>query len=449
MSRRGRLAALTLFFAACAAYGSFVPLVWRDIAWREGLDRFWRMPFTPLEHLWTGDFFTNILVFLPIAFFATGWVTSRRADLKVCATHSNEATQHAPTVSDVAQTFRSAGLIVTACALFSAFLELGQIYIAARTSSWSDIFAQTLGAILGVAVWAAAGARLVTWAASPLRAASRADRVHQLLVFYAAVWLVLSALPLFFPRLAHPQLYSWREQLDVSQLMLLGPLLVAGLAAVPLGALGALVARRLEGSWKAIVVAASGPVLLVVADIISQEQLLPTRGHRLAGLAGFSAGWMVLSPLGDRVRAWASRRRTLVFAGGLAALSGLLVLQYWAPFNFGVRPAALEFRTRILYERAPLHRYYWAPPLVALGEVVQLLLLAGLFGALIRGVSSSRRRLPVAACSLLTAVVFTVIEWGQLSLPARRADPTDVMIAAAGALIGAIVARALEHDGSS
>lgn len=414
MTRRAKLAALAAFFVACAAYGSFVPFQWRDIGWVEGLSLFARMPFRPFEHLGSGDFFTNILVFLPIGFFAMGW-------------------------------WRSAFAVVVACALFSAALELGQIYIAARTPSWSDIFAQALGAIVGVVAWLAVGERAIAWATRPLRAATREERLYQLLLLYAAGWLVLSVLPLFFPRLAHPQLELWRARMDFSPLTLAGPIVIAGLSAVPLGILGALsIPSRRASSLRGAAAALIGPVLLIAADRFRQVVFIPTDGHLAASLVGFVAGWIVMSPLGARIRQHVTSYAARWRGTALVALTALLALHYWAPFNFGVRPSALEFRLRILYERAPFHRYYWTPPLIALGEVVTLLMLGALFTALLRLAPVGGRRLTTPSSVAITTTVFAIVEWGQLHLPARRADPTDVMLAALGAVMGAVAARALE-----
>jgi VanZ family protein len=424
MTRRARLAVLTALFVGCAAYGSFVPLVWRPLSWSAGLARFMHLPVKPFEHLWTGDFFTNILVFLPIGFFALGWTTSSKADPKVCARSQGVATV----------------LVVLSCGLLSGLLELGQIYIVARTPSWSDVFAQTLGAVVGVTLWLTAGTSLVTWVASPLRAHSRDQRLHQLLALYATGWMALAALPIFFPRIAHPLLNELRSRMDLSPLSLLGPLVVAAVGAIPLGVFGARMARRED--WRGVVAAAGGPVLLVLADRVRQVQFLPAEGHLAANLVGFAIGWLAAAPPAARLRAWCATRAPIAVGAALAAAIGLVVVRYLAPFNFGVRPAVLEWRIRVLYERAPFHRYYWTPPLIALNEAVTLMLLGGLCGALLRRLRS--RRLSVAACTALTTLLFTAIEWWQLYLPARRADPTDIMLAAAGAFVGTVVSRAIE-----
>jgi VanZ family protein len=128
----------------------------------------------------------------------------------------------------------------------------------------------------------------------------------------------------------------------------------------------------------------------------------------------------------------------------LAGWLGLVVLQYWAPFDFGVSAHALGQRIAVLYTRAPFHRYYWLPPLMALSEVLTLLLLALGTSVLISLVRPSRRpQLPARTPVLLTTLIFALVEWGQLYLPSRRADPTDVVIAAAGAFMGTVIARAL------
>jgi VanZ family protein len=335
--------------------------------------------------------------------------------------------------------------VVAGSALLSTALELGQIYIAARTPSWSDVFAQTLGALVGVTLWNGVGNALLQAVARPVQARSATERGHAMLGLYAAGWMGLRALPLVFPRFAHPLLEHWRSRLEFSPLLLVGPFLVHALAAVPLGVLLALFTARLRGIRRVLSIVA-GTALVTSADAVRQVQLLPTDGHLAAALAGLALGWVVASPAGARLRAWSRVRASGAALTGLAMTTALLVVHYWAPFNFGVRPRALDARIRILYERAPFHRYYWTPPLIAVGEALTLALLGGLFSLLLAFWRPAGRRLPAGLRVAITAATFVAIEWGQLYLPGRRADPTDVMIAALGASIGALAARGLEES---
>jgi len=429
MSRRARLTGLALFFIACAVYGSFVPLRWRPIAWMDGLHRFARMPVEPGLPLFNGDFFTNVLVFLPIGFFAAGAACGPKGP-------RYERWNDRP--------FAITAAVLMGSAALSTLIELGQVYVRARTPSWSDVFAQTFGGSAGAVLWVLMGAAAIDWLASALRAPYREDRLLRLLGLYAAGWTVYAALPTVFPRLVHPQLHLWMARQDISRLVLAGPLLIAALAAVPVGGFAGLLTARARFRWAAGPLAATGVALLVFADRVRQVSFVPTDGHLAAGLLGYSCGWLLAGVGRGRLAKLQPGQTRWMTVVALTGWLALVVLQYWAPFDFGVSAHALDQRIAILYTRAPFHRYYWLPPLVALGEVMTLLLLALGTSVLFSFVRLSQRQmLSARATVLLTTLIFTLVEWGQLDLPARRADPTDVVIAAAGAFTGIVVARAL------
>lgn len=429
MSRRS-LSGLALFFVACAIYGSFVPLRWRAIGWTEGLQQFARMPVQPAAvHVFNGDFFTNVLVFLPIGFFAAGAACGPKGP-------RYERWNSRP-IAVVAT-------VLIGSAVLSTLIELGQVYLRARTPSWSDVVAETLGGSAGAVLWLLVGVAAIDWLASSLRAPSREDRVLRLLAVYVAGWAVCGFLPMAFPHLAHPDLYLWRVPKHVSRLALAGPLVIAALAAMPVGGFAALLAARARFGWAAGPLAATGVGLLVFADRIRQVSFVSTDGHLAAGLLGYSCGWLLASLARPRLSNWPLRPTRWWPVMALAGWLALVVLQYWAPFDFGVSAHALGQRIAVLYTRAPFHRYYWLPPLVALSEVMTLLLLALGTSLLLSLARPSRHHLLSARSAvLLTLLIFTLIEWGQLYLRSRRADPTDVLIAAAGAFMGAVVARAL------
>lgn len=425
MTRRFRLGALAAVCAAGAAYGSFVPLRWHDLTWAEGFHRFLRLPFGA-HPLVSGDFSTNVLVFLPIGFLAAG----------ALAPYAPRAWHLLP--------------VVAGCLLLSTSIEFLQVFIRARTASWNDVIGQGLGGLLGAALWVLAGPRAGEWIAGIWRSEPREQRVFRLLVLYGAGWLGMSALPLVFPRLAHPQLALWRDQIVFSQALLAGPIVLAGLAALPLGVLAAMAVQRGPSRALGPVVVAGSIGLLVAADRVRQVGFLPTDGHLGASLLGFAVAYALAGAA--RGSAFLARPKVVrrCVQGGLLAVLAVLALHYWAPWNFGVSAESMELRVRILYERAPFHRYYWLPPLIALGEIVTVVLLAATVAALLWWLRLLTGRAPRSGFVAGAAVaVFTLVEWGQLYLPGRRADPTDVLLAAAGAAMGIAVARALEGSALS
>lgn len=434
MSRRARLSWLALLFMACAAYGSLVPLRWRPIGWTEGLRRAAAIPVEPVWHLFNGDFFTNVLVFLPIGFFAAGALPARSTGR-----------------ADAHERWRSvtvAVAVLVGCGVLSLVIEVGQVYVRDRTPSWSDVYAQTFGGVAGAVLWVLAGLAAIEWVAGALRAPSREDRALRLLGLYAAAWTIYSMVPIVFPRLAHPLLHLWTARLQLPRLVLAGPMMVATLSAMPVGAWAALAGARPGRAWSTGLLAAAGVGVIFLADSVRQVAFMPSDGHLAAGLVGYSIGWLFAVTGASRVATWTSGTRPTVLVSALAALLALVALLYWAPFNFGIAERGLDQRIRVLYLRAPFHRYYWLPPLVALGEVTTLAMLSMGTSLLVAlAFRGSQRVLAARTPVLVTTLVFTIVEWGQLYLPSRRADPTDVLIAALGALVGVTIARAL--DGQS
>ena len=425
---------LSLLCVACAAYGSFVPLRWRPIGWVEGLRRAAAIPLEPVWHVFNGDFFTNVLVFLPIGFFAAGAISGTEGPT---FDRSHERRRLSPYSAVLA------GAVLSGSLLLSALLELGQVYIRDRTPSWSDVYAQTLGGTAGAVLWPLIGAATVQWINGAFGASTRQERVFRLLGIYVAGWATYVLLPTVFPHLAHPQLHLWIAPNDLSRLALAGPLSIAALSAIPVGAYALLSSRALPW-WLAASMAVAGFGLLALADRVQQVSVMPADGQFAAGVLGFSSGWLAVGFGWQRMSRCSPEATRRLLLAGLAGLLAVVALCYWAPFDFRVSGQALERRVTVLYTRAPFHRYYWLPPLVALGEILTLTLLSMTTSLLISLASSARGRAPSPRTAILvTTAVFAIVEWGQLYLPSRRADPTDLLIASVGALVGAAVGRAL------
>jgi VanZ family protein len=89
--------------------------------WRR-LDSWSRMPSYP-------DFFSNILLFVPLGYGVIG--TLRRADAGM-----------------------KAALLTVALVLgFSLALEMSQLFVSGRFATVSDVLAHAIGAIVGIACW--------------------------------------------------------------------------------------------------------------------------------------------------------------------------------------------------------------------------------------------------------------------------------------------------------
>lgn len=424
MTRRATCLALALLAFLFLLYGSIVPLHLREqTGWTDAIARLGALPFDPTSFPLTGDFFVNVLVFVPIGFFATGAAAPRSRRIPAAAFVS----------------------VFTFYAIAAALLEFSQLFVQNRTASWSDVVAMGVGGIAGTLLWIVAGVKAVEWLNSTLTM-SRRPRLFRLMGLYSAGWLGVGLLPLLFPKFAYPLVDSiWLRTNHEPQLIeTLASVLVTALSAAPVGACLAVIGRRMS-HLRAAALLVGGAVTAVLLAAIQQVAPSVPASSGTAAAVGFLLGaWIAWGSPGPSAQI-ALMRSGRWRAPLIVLWCGLLALHAWAPFDFGVPAASLDLRVRILYERVPLYRYYWAPPLVALNMALTVFLLAVPIGALLRLISwPGAKRLPPVACVLLATTLFALLEWGQLYLPARRADPTDVIIAAVGAFIGVLLAEGAE-----
>ncbi len=118
----------------------------------------------------------------------------------------------------------------------------------------------------------------------------------------------------------------------------------------------------------------------------------------------------------------------------------VLAVIFWYPFDFNLDRAFLRERVE-LFDRVPFHNYYYGTEFRAITEVLHkvvffapLGILLGVIGLPIRHPSFRRLfSLFVLAAIVTTAVV---IELGQVALPDKLPDSTDIVLECLGGLAG-------------
>jgi VanZ family protein len=419
MTRRGWAALLAVATTLLLCYGSLVPFRWHeDMTLADAWQRWDDLRRSPESGAWRGDFVVNVLVFLPFGLSLAAAI----------APHSTRAGLAALPAIGIA-TFG-----------FGALLEFSQLFIRGRTASMSDVWALGFGGVVGALLWTTAGPAACDRVTRILAAADSRQRASFALAAYALLWVAVGLLPLGFPEYAYPLVRSvWLFRAPESTFSLwLTDWILSAVAVAPIGAtLGSADFIRRNG-WRVAAALSAAAVLLLALDAlrqISPFDVGPEPASRMAGLiGGFWVGrrWR-LQPISS-----AESRLLLV------AWCVLIVAAAWAPFDFGISTTLAEERMRIVYQRAPFARHYWAPPLVALNIVMTVMLLGAGLGVLLDRVMRWRMALSVT----LSTMLFAVLEWGQIYLPGRRADPSDVVIAAIGAFIGVQLARAVSASRS-
>jgi glycopeptide antibiotics resistance protein len=125
----------------------------------------------------------------------------------------------------------------------------------------------------------------------------------------------------------------------------------------------------------------------------------------------------------------------------------VLAALFWYPFDFHLERSFARERLELL-RRPPFHAYWIGSEYRALTEVLhKTVFLAPLGAALAIAVLSIRRRrtraVAAAGAFLIIVAAAVVIELGQVLLPGKVPDSTDVLLMTAGGSIGFLAVRAL------
>jgi glycopeptide antibiotics resistance protein len=418
---------------AALAYGSLVPF---DLAWpRTFAPLAWlpllRPPWPPASRT---DVFVNIATGIPLGFFLTGAVAPVDARMPLR---------------------RVGAFVLAASAALGMILELLQVLSPTRLGSWADVWAQLLGASIGLLAWRVLGPAGVRWRRGTVRETDPIAFVARLLPLYLPIYLSLQLIPL-------GEATRRSEQVIQSPVPIwfhfdytfhdFRAFAATALVTAPVGALAVLGWGRRRPERRLAAALALGAALSVAVEI---GQGFLAWGHAtLPDIVAAVIGVAIGAVTGDDF----SRLRTpavppagrWVRRAAIGAWLLALVAQYWQPFHVH---GGREFLTTRLHEVQWIPFAYYYPayasaPLRALHEIVRRSLAGVPLGVLLRlpasgiePVADSRRR---ALITLGTAAaVFTGIELGQVLLPTRYPDVTDVLLGVTGALVGSGAVAAL------
>lgn len=418
-----RHAKLALAWAAFVAYGSLVPLEYKPHpdAWQAFLH-------TPWLQLGVGsraDWVANILLYLALAYFATGAVLTSRIPAAIRLV--------------------LLGLVLSACLAMAVGIEYLQLFFPPRTVSRNDLLAEGIGTALGALFWFISGRRIARmWERF---VAGGAQSMRALLALYAIGYLAISFFPYDFlvstaelgAKLAKPGSVSLGPGLTCGKPFTCGVKLVAEtVLVIPVGVLLVLVtrsgrraARRIGTAGGFVAGAAIGllveAVQILLASGATQGISILTRGLGTAwgvALASSPAGhWLRYSPA-------SLRRATFIalpfYLALVLALNDVLPLQLQPLWAATEKLADLRF--------LPFYYHYYTSETAALRS---LLFVAGsyapigLIAALAWPAQHRRTAWPGA---FVAAALCLGVEILKLFSVGKRPDPTNLLIAAASAL---------------
>lgn len=414
---------LLVLYGLFVIYGSLVPLRYVDRPFADALHAFQNIRFLELGIDSRADWMANLLLFVPLTFLASLVFN---------------------TTGGMVRRFSIAAVIVVAGVCLSVGIEFTQLYFPQRTVSQNDIFAESVGALLGVLVFWYRGNHTTWWLESFLQHQQRQDRLNRLLNAYLLVLFVFNVLPLDLTFNPVELFHKWREG-RVFLVPFAGlkggwsnevyQTLTDILVWVPAGLLWAL---RPGSSAKGVVLHG----VLAGAVIEGLQVFVFTRVTDVTDilLAGVGAwlGWLVT-------------KRTVVMLPNLSRLlesrwfavwliwAAMTLGVFWFPFNFEL--LGLNTATAIqAFTRLPFTTYYFGTEYHAINELLRKLgfFLPGglLLGLAACGVGGPTRR----TAWLLMGLLAVAVEVGQLALPGKTADLTDVLLELAGGVLGFVMA---------
>ena len=386
------------------------------------------------------NFVGNIVLYLPVGFFCAGALFTARAGLL--------------------RRLLFTPVVLTCSLASSVAIESAQAFVPSRVPSMSDCMAQLAGAVVGLIAWSLVESEVYGWWTR--RRTDAAGRVgHLWLVAYFAVYAIAALLPLDVTLDAGTLARKWR-----AGGVILNPLrspswsvdMLPGVIgdfvlAVPIGLLASIAGVRpgtRRSAFVAVAISAAGLAAIEASQLLVVSRTSDAADFLMA-LAGALVGLGLAAALLSR-RADGAR---LGFNWSAAGLVGALVVYAaynWAPFNPVFSPALIRDRLAAFWQ-PPFYAYYLHSELKAVGDTLIKIAISaplGLFWTLWAAGRAAAFHRTRAAIGLVTVSLFAVVvEVGQVLLPSRYPDNTDVIMAIAGFVVGSAVARGLVRRATS
>ncbi len=434
MINRSSIFWFSVSYLLLIVYGSLLPFHLNDLSLSAALANFRHIPFMELGVESRADLVANLLLYIPFGLLLCGSIAGAKPGPVLLATGA------------------LVSLLIAATVALS--IEFTQQFFAPRTVSLNDIFAELAGSILGIALWPVMGVRLVHLIRSVFRGGANAR--NAVMIAYALCFAVLSIFPYDF-LLSYDE---WRAKLSSENVgWLLVPhcggrcllqLVPEALLVAPLAMLFFSPARQSHILLLAAIIGAMLGILiegiqLTIASGISQGASIVSR---MLGMM-LGAGLMRLSSDMDWHRVRHYVHPTLImsivpYLGALAWLNGW----FSGPWS-GLSDARPKLEdTHFL----PFYYHYFTTETKALISLLFQIALyfpvgAGIWlwrwaagpsrprgsGGSERGSGEPERRYgwPALAAGMLASI----IEAGKLFISAQHPDPTNILIAAAAAML--------------
>lgn len=433
-SARFSMLVLAIAYTLFVIYGSLVPLNFQHHSWHEAVEAFKNIRYLDLGIGSRADWVANILLFVPLAFVWLGalWQSTSMA------------------WRIVAMLF-----VLLACTSLSIAIEFTQIFFPPRTVSLNDIYAETLGTFIGASLWWATGTSVTRWYLGWRKAEGPMDLAQRLLYGYLFLLFGYNLLPLdltISPVEIYHKWHAGRIVLipftftnghDEFAQRLYG-FLTDVLIWVPVGMLARLTAKRNGRQiWLSLTAAAA---LIEFLQIFVYTRVTDTSTILTASFGSAVGIWLAIrwrtkEPAAEQAKV-ASNIGGLI--AGILLWLALIFAVFWYPFDFRIDGAFVGSRLAEATTRVPLALYYFGTEYRAATEVLHKMgfffplgILLALFVGRIRFGSPSLWKMAAFAG---VGIVAGLVEVGQLFLPGKFADLTDVVLEMSGGWAGCALA---------
>jgi VanZ family protein len=337
----------------------------------------------------------------------------------------------------------------------SIAVEFAQIFLPGRESSVVDVGTHAVGTLAGAVAFLLVGERFVNWLRLLASERERPSVALRLLALYAVGTAAWRLFPFQFTvrpgtiwqkiEAGHVSIVpcrTWAGSSDVAM-----NLAALALAAAPLGALALLTGVRPGRRRRvahAVILAAAFLAVVEGLAVFTRSGTADT-GNILVGACGALVGAVLAAEVTHReVQEPVLSRAGAGWLLGVLAWAAVVAAYEWSPFTFRFTKEAIKDgldRLTLL----PFGFYARDAPPAAFLNVARKTLLAVPLGLLLvfalkRQWPSLPRSLRLAFACLAVVLLLTILEAGQILLPERVPESTDVLLPAAAATLAAWLA---------
>lgn len=416
------LLVVTLVYLVFVIYGSWVPLNFSPVSLGDAFQYFTSLPFLEQAIESATDWATNGILLIPFTFLIGRWCKQRFPGSALL----------------------SVILAALAGTVLAFFLEFSQIYFPPRTVSQKDVLALSLGGLFGGVAQLRWGSLVEQWLGAFWQAEQGRSGLLKALHLYLLLVLLFSILPLDLTVSFVEIYHKWTEgrlfvvpfgSLKGGIAEILYELSTDILLWLPVGFL--LVMERRLSVFRVAIQVGMLAMVLELAQLFVYSRVTDITDPLLAALGGGLGGYLATREknLLFIIHGWSSTFWYRAWFGWAA----IMLLIFWFPFDFSVS-SGLSQNVADMLTRLPFLVLYQGTEYRAINEIIRKIAFF-IPGGLLIGMVASQSKRTVRFSGLLMLTLASIIEIGQLFLPGKVADTTDILLFSLGGWLGLQLAK--------